>query len=61
MIVIGLFGMVGFLAFFVGGIITYPMSIILMTLLYRDLKKFKEENNFPKVENHVIEEKTENI
>jgi len=40
--VIGLFVILGFVAFFVGSIITYPIGMILLVMLYRSFKKAKE-------------------
>lgn len=42
MILIGLFMLVGILALFVGILITYPVGMIVMVMLYRELLKFKE-------------------
>jgi len=56
MLVIGLFAIVGLLAFGVGFLITYPISMILIVMLYRDLNKFKEGNI-----SYFVEEKIEEI
>ena len=38
-LLIGLFMLVGFIAFFVGSLITYPIGIIVMVMLYREFFK----------------------
>lgn len=53
LLVIGLFMFVGFIALFVGALITYPMGLILIAMLYRHFQKGKEEIVTP------IENKTE--
>ncbi len=40
-ILIGLFIILGFMAFFVGAIITYPIGMIVLVMMYRELVKFK--------------------
>ena len=66
-ILIGLFIFLGFIAFFVGLIITYPIGMIVLVMMYRELVKFKKLSSnpetvidleIPKVEVKV-EEKTE--
>lgn len=41
---IGLFIVVGFLVFFVGSFVTYPLGIMVMILMYREFYKFKMQN-----------------
>ncbi len=39
--VIGLFMVIGFVVFFVGGFITYPLGLIVFVMLYREFTKMK--------------------
>lgn len=45
---IGLFIAIGFVVFFVGSFVTYPIGIMVMVLMYREFSKFKMQN--PKVD-----------
>lgn len=42
--VIGLFIAVGFIAFFIGSFITYPVGMIVMAMMYREFSKMKLQN-----------------
>lgn len=46
-LVLGVFGTIGFVLFFVGGLITYPLSMISFVMLYNEIKKLNshEEKN----------------
>lgn len=41
--VIGLFMILGFIAFFVGSIITYPIGMMVMVMMYREFSKMKSQ------------------
>jgi len=53
MLVIGLFAISGFIGLIVGILITYPMAMILMAMLYRDLQKIKEGGVISKIEDKI--------
>ncbi|NVN97458.1 hypothetical protein HXX01_04510, partial [Candidatus Nomurabacteria bacterium] len=54
MILIGLFGMSGIILLFVGLVATYPISMFIIVMLYRELAKFGSE----KVEGIIVEKVT---
>lgn len=60
--VIGLFIALGFIAFFVGSFITYPMGMIVMGMLYRDFLKMKSaQPSFAQLPKEPIVEQNQEV
>lgn len=57
-LLIGLFMALGFIAFFIGSFITYPLGMIVLMMMYREFKKFKSIKEEIK-EAEVVNEKKE--
>lgn len=54
--IINLFMVVGFIAFFIGSFITYPIGIIVIIMMYREFVKFKLQNKTDSSTIEIIKE-----
>ncbi|ETB63951.1 TPA: hypothetical protein DIC38_01535 [Candidatus Nomurabacteria bacterium] len=58
---IGLFTVLGFVALFIGVFVTYPLGMMILVMVYRDFKKFKEGNFVKEAEIIKEESKKEEV
>jgi len=55
-ILIGLFMFLGILAFLIGSIITYPVGVIVMIMMYREFTKFKSQEQLSSTPLEIMKE-----